>query len=74
MKPKHITVSNLKTVRTFNNKRYQLFTETLSTNKGHMERWAKKYREKGYAVRIVPVAKDKVIGYAAYIRKESMNI
>ena len=74
MKSKYITISNLKTVRTFGNKRYQLFTETLSTNKRHIEGWAKKYREMGYAVRIVPVAKNKVTGYAAYIRKESMNV
>jgi hypothetical protein len=59
----YVTNPNLKTVRVFNGKRYQLITETITTSKRQALKSAEKWRSGGKLVRIVSVSG----GYALYL-------
>lgn len=70
---KTIVARNIKTIRLFGGKRYQLMTEVLNVGKSSKERaekWAEGQRKNGYSVRVVPTHG----GYALYLRKGTMGL
>ena len=68
-----IVAKNIKAIRLFGGKRYQLMTKVLNVGvrgKKRSEKWAEEQRKHGYSVRVVPTHG----GYALYLRKSTMGL